>query len=738
MSSLTGSLNRRDFLLYAGAAVAGVTLGEAGRRQLARADERASAWRTRGVERWATSVCLECPAACGVRVRLVDDVPVKLDGNPNCPIARGRLCAKGQAAIESYFDPDRLTGPARRVGARGENRWQPVAWDEAATLMAARWPHGRLTDAAQPLALGGGARGPLADNWSALWSAAGAHVAWTPSATAARLRPSLSALTGLAADPLFDLAHATYVLSFGAPIVEDWLSPLWAQRSYGRFRRAASQGRGRLVQIDVRRSMTARKADEWIALPAERHVALAYGIASVMLRERRADAAFLDQYGGTLDTFEPLVTARFSPDDAAALTGVPVVTILRLARELAASPQALVAVAADAERPLVDAVFALNALIGAFDRAGGVFASPARPVDDVNDASLALRELALGKRRPAFVALHDASPLRAPATPALTADALDAVPFIVSFSPYLDDAAAIADLVVPTHTALESWHMVTPASAVPAELVAAVRPAVSARLNTRDVTALLKRIARDIGGAPAAAAARNSSEEIVRSAVAPVAALHRGGPYRSAYETEWLRQLEQGGWWVPGTDGGDSALDVVLDAGGWMDPGFQPGSIRESLRARGGLTFTLPVDMSARPVVAVTQPAGTREPLRLRMVPFTPSVVNLAGSPNQPVLFELLGQPDGAPWSAWAELDGDLGRELGIHDGDRVRIVSAAGHVEAQVQLVEGMSREHVAVSFVPGFANAGRWAAFLDQDLRRLCGRDGIGDGCDVAIVRA
>src|SRR5947199_2100310 len=97
-------LTRRDFLAYSGATLAGITLGEFGRRRLARADERAQTWRGQAQERFVSSVCRECSAACGVRVRLIDDVPVKADGNPNCPIARGRLCPKGQASVEAFFD----------------------------------------------------------------------------------------------------------------------------------------------------------------------------------------------------------------------------------------------------------------------------------------------------------------------------------------------------------------------------------------------------------------------------------------------------------------------------------------------------------------------------------------------------------------------------------------------------------------------------------------------------------
>jgi anaerobic selenocysteine-containing dehydrogenase len=156
-------LSRRDFLVYSGATALGVTLGELGRRHLARADALAAEWRSPARERWATSVCRECPAGCGVRVRLIDDVPVKLEGNPLCPIARGRLCAKGQAALQAYFDPDRLTGPARRQA--GGDTWEPLDWPAAVMLVA----EGIRRFGAEPgsiLALGVEEHGPVGDAWA--------------------------------------------------------------------------------------------------------------------------------------------------------------------------------------------------------------------------------------------------------------------------------------------------------------------------------------------------------------------------------------------------------------------------------------------------------------------------------------------------------------------------------------------------------------------------------------------
>ena len=450
---MSASFSRRDFFTYSGSVLAGITLGEWGRRHLARADALASG-PSRLPAEWAPSVCRDCAAACGIRVRMVDGAPVKVEGNPLCPIGRGRLCASGQAGIEAYYDPDRLIGPAKRTGARGENRWTAITWDEATAILASRLSGTRATER-RPLAIGMEERGPLADGWTKFWTACDARVAWTPAQTSARLRAGFLALTGIDREPLFDLEHATYVLSFGAPIAETWLSPVWAQRSFGRFRRQAGRSRGRLVQVDARRSATARKADEWLALTPEQQVVLAYGLAAIIARESRGNRQFLDRFAGNHAEFERDVVRTYLPDEVSALTGIPVVTILRLARELSATTQPLVAVAADASRELTDAVFALNALVGAYDRPGGIYAAATAPPDGIEDAAGPIEAIAAGRIRPAVLALRDGSALRRSSLVERPDAAFASADFIVSFSPYLDETSTLADLLLPAHTPIE-------------------------------------------------------------------------------------------------------------------------------------------------------------------------------------------------------------------------------------------------------------------------------------------
>ena len=719
---MTDSLSRRNFLFFGGAAVTGVTLGQLARRQLAWADRQSRAVTGPGEERWAVSVCRECPAACGVHVRLIDGMPVKLEGNPLCPVARGRLCAKGQAGIEAYYDPDRVTGPARRVGPPGASAWERISWEEAIGMLVEQL--GSVpTGPGELLAVAAEENGPTAGAWAGVWAAAGARLAWTSAATARHLRGRLASLTGVAAEPHFDFEHATYVLSLGAPLVEDWLSPVWAQRAYGRFRRSAWQARGRLVQIEGRRSLTARKADEWIAVPEDRHVALVYGLAGVLLRENRIDREALEPHAGNLAEFERAVTTRFTPDEVAAATGVPVVTILRLARELLSTVRPVVVVNADASRDLVDAVLALNAILGTFDRPGGIFSA----LPPVHEADRIEPQPGQGSDiEPRVVLLRDAAEFRSLTVTPGFERALTTAELVVSFSPFLDEAASVADLLLPTHTALESWQAVVPPTGLPSQTIALARPAAEPLLETRDLITILKGIADAVGGPMTVACPWESSAELVREELTRLDGLRRGSPYVTIYETEWVLQLERGGWWTPVASSPEEFADVVLDAGGWADPFFEPGQIRTRLLDRGGYSFVPPPVLPAAPLSV--GPTGADYPLRLRS--FMPVVVNSRGSPNQPVLFELLGQPEALPWGAWVEMSPETAHEAGVETGEHVHVESQTGAMEVSVVAVEGMPAGVVELAFVPSVPDGGRWARSILRDVRSLASDDALRSG--------
>src|SRR5512143_3622489 len=80
---------------------------------------------------WYASTCGECPAACGVLIRTREGRPLKMEGNPEHPVSRGGLCARGQGSVLNLYDPDRLQGPATVDRATGASK--VITWQEADT-----------------------------------------------------------------------------------------------------------------------------------------------------------------------------------------------------------------------------------------------------------------------------------------------------------------------------------------------------------------------------------------------------------------------------------------------------------------------------------------------------------------------------------------------------------------------------------------------------------------------------
>src|SRR5690242_17908447 len=87
-----------------------------------------------------TTTCYMCACRCGIRVHLNDGKVRYIDGNPAHPLNKGVICAKGASGIMKQYSPARLTRPLRRkAGAeRGAREFEPIAWDEAFSVLEAR------------------------------------------------------------------------------------------------------------------------------------------------------------------------------------------------------------------------------------------------------------------------------------------------------------------------------------------------------------------------------------------------------------------------------------------------------------------------------------------------------------------------------------------------------------------------------------------------------------------------
>src|SRR5262245_7887964 len=194
---------------------------------------------TPGIAEWKPSVCPVCGAGCGMNVRVMDAdvetvksgqkgvvkmmVAKKLEGLATDKISRGGLCARGQAAIQITYHPDRVTQPMKRSGARGSGEVKPVSWDEAIK---------ELVEKLDALAAAGDQKSlvHLTRPRRSRRAAAAAEFA-------TKFGGGLRTFELFADEvPTFDLARSRYAISFGADILGTWGSVVAQNAAYGEFR----------------------------------------------------------------------------------------------------------------------------------------------------------------------------------------------------------------------------------------------------------------------------------------------------------------------------------------------------------------------------------------------------------------------------------------------------------------------------------------------------------------------
>src|SRR5438105_8639101 len=90
-----------------------------------------------GTATWYASTCRQCPAGCGIVVRIMNGRAKKIEGNAEHPLNRGKLCARGQAGLQLLYNPDRLQGPVRQA-QRGSRQFQASSWNEGINTLSAK------------------------------------------------------------------------------------------------------------------------------------------------------------------------------------------------------------------------------------------------------------------------------------------------------------------------------------------------------------------------------------------------------------------------------------------------------------------------------------------------------------------------------------------------------------------------------------------------------------------------
>jgi anaerobic selenocysteine-containing dehydrogenase len=626
------------------------------------------------------SVCRQCPAGCGIVVRVSEGRAKKIEGNPLHPVNRGKLCARGQAALQDHYHPDRVRQPLRREGERGSGRFVPISWDQAFTLLTARLAGLRAAGRTDRLAL---FTPPLTGSLATLVGrfcegyGCRQHLAWDWLDTEWLRRVSRLSY-GMDGIPDYDLAETQYLLSFGADFLETHLSPVRYGQSFGAMRQHRPTVRGRFTYIGARLSLTAASADRWLPTRPGSEGVLALGLARELLLRDTYNRASLQTAGLEASSLLEQL-AGYTPRAVSEATGVPLADLQTTATDLASIRPALVMAGegiAWQTNGLVagEAIQLLNILVGSVGQTGGLHF----PVVTSHTFSSSFADLRAFIRQMAdgrfdTLLIRGTDPVYS-LPPALEFQAhLIKVPFLVSVTRILDDTAQMADLVLPEHSALESWDDVVPDRGV-RQLVAGLQQPVASPLHdSRSFPDVLLELARRLGGDLQQACPWASYPELLKESMRQ----RLGNPDEATFQPEWLRLLQQGGLF--------EAAPKTVD------------------RPRPG-PFRLPLQR-------VSTFAGAAESFPLHLQIYLSPVFTDGRGAHLPWLQQLPDPMTTTVWDAWVEINPTTAQQLGISHGDLVEVTSPAGTIELPAVIYPGIRPEVVAIPLGQGHQAGGRYA---------------------------
>jgi anaerobic selenocysteine-containing dehydrogenase len=663
-----------------------------------------------GIAVWRPSVCNLCGGGCGLHVKVMQGeaevarngqsglikmgLAKKLEGNPQHPVNRGKLCARGQAGLQITYNPDRIGQPLKRVGQRGSGEFVAISWDQAIenvvghlTPLLEQQAPASLAFLTRPLI---GQRRTLVERFLSGFNRA--QLVPFEFFGDSVLREANRLSFGYNQLPTYDIARANYVICFGADFLGTWNSPVANNVGYGTMRQGRSGIRGKFVQIESRMSQTGGNADEWIAAKPGTEGYIALALAHVILNEHLVQGAIRGRAASRIDGWGQNLR-DYSPQAVAWKTGVAPDTIARIARELAAAGSS-VAIVGGAPLAHTNGLFtalavnALNELLGSVARPGGLFFSPGLPTsakaakipapEPVSVRSFAQQVLSAAHPTIQVLFINATNPAFATPPAWRVREALASVPFSVSFGNFLDETSKLADLILPDHSYLESWMDDAPESGTFESVVSVAPPAMSPLYDTRSWPDSLLDLAHRVGGRADQALPWKTFEEMLKASYTPLR--NSSSSIRAATDDEFWQKLTEVGVWsstdhsAPGKSSAPAAHSPIKAE----DPKWD-------------------ADDQQYP---------------FQFHPYASQQFLDGSLANLPWLQQLPDVLSTAMWSGWVEINPQTAARLNIQQGDLVEVSSQHGKVRAPALLSPGIAPDVLAMPVGQGHDDYGRYAS--------------------------
>ena len=724
-------------------------------------------------------------------VRVIDGKAVKIEGNPAHPINRGKLCPVGQAGLQILYNPDRIKGPLKKIGEGGSQTWQSIGWDEAFEIVISKLKELRNSGETHKLALlDGKEKGMLHEIFDRFMTVYGSPNYFGDDSNKSLIQAFY--LTQGVDDLLaYDFENSNYILSFGSSFLTSWPSPIQAMRAYAYLRQGRPGRKAKIIQIEPRFSITACRSDQWIPIRLGTEGLLALGIAYVIIKENLYDRSFvekftfgfedwLDEEGIRHDGFKRLILNKYQLDFVSQNTGVSADTIVTLAKEFSANKPAIAVLddnITNYSNGLYNAlaVHSLNALVGSIDVPGGALVKRSISLQDLPQVSvdeiakrgllqpkidsteegrfpLASSTLSLvpdnilkGKPYPIDILfLNKLNPIFSSPLSEKYREAFEKIPFIVSFSSFMDESTQFADLILPDKTYLEKWQYVesSPISKIP--VLGIGKPVIENLFNAKSTQDVILEMAQRMGTAFAGQFPWKNSEDFLHYKIDNLFRARKGIIFTDDFEEVQLKLLEERGWWVPQFSSEREFKEELMKKGGWWEPSYSYGvksfvlrtpsrkfelysqvfeeKIRNSLKNMGEeedkneknlekLGIGAEGDNVFMPHYEVPEFKGDVKEYPLYLYVYKPLNFSKEYQANQPWFHEIMGFHLDMTWDSWAEVNPHTAEELGIEEDDLIWVESVYGKVRVIAKIYPGAMPEEVCIPYGLGHEILGRWA---------------------------
>ena len=519
-------ITRRGFIGTCGAI--GASAAALGVGTPLRAQGRPPGWKGLLRVKKVASVCEMCFWRCGILASVAGGRVLRVEGNPDHPMTKGRLCARGNAGVALLYDRDRLKYPLMRTGKRGEGQFKRVSWDEALDFLADKLKSIKKAHGAESVAFF--PHGVSAGFFHTLMKAYGTPNSAEPAFAQCRGPREVGyALTfgrGVGSPEPVDLESSKLMVFIGTHIGENvFTSQVTA------FAEGLAKG-AKLLVVDPRFSTAAEKADWWLPLRPGTDLALLLAWMNVLIAENLYDQDYIRKYANGFDKLAAHVKA-FTPEWAEQITQIPADRIRETARAMGKAKPAVALhpgrhatwYGDDTQRSRAMAI--LTALLGAWGRKGGIlmptaspkgsfdlpdFPEPARPRADGAGTKYPLASEDLGVTNGLVEATLAGKPypikawivygqnsLQSIPQPERTKQAIESLDLMVAVDVMPTDHVLWADLVLPEATYLERYDPPAVSESANPPFVSVRFPAIQPLYESKPGWWIAKELARRLG-----------------------------------------------------------------------------------------------------------------------------------------------------------------------------------------------------------------------------------------------